>query len=142
MRNSINALASLSICTGLFLTAPAAAQDLVEPAQSAQPLNADAWQRAVSRELPAIQRFRGLPELRFGFLVDTAGNVRTCLALPTEVDTRARGQALCGALIEHARFQPALDDEGNAVESVFVANFAATAPVTATSADLAGVPIL
>ncbi|WP_165853519.1 hypothetical protein [Aurantiacibacter aquimixticola] len=58
------------------------------------------------------------------------------------MDTRARGQALCGALIEHARFQPALDDEGNAVESVFVANFAATAPVTATSADLAGVPIL
>ena len=107
---------------------------------AATPLNADSWQQAIERALPEAQRFYGLPDLRFGFLVDTGGSVRTCMALPLDGETGARGQELCDALIAAARFRPATSSEGQPVESVFIARFTGSRAVNAT--DFAGVPIL
>ncbi|APE29464.1 hypothetical protein [Aurantiacibacter gangjinensis] len=136
--------ATAAICTVLAMGVSTAgqAQTASEEVQSAQPLNSDEWQREIARDVPSLQRFYGLPELRFGLLVDTAGNVRTCLALPLEGEAEARGQALCPSLAEHARFEPARDGNGNPVESVFVAHFAASESTNVTNADLAGVPVL
>ncbi|KLE34047.1 hypothetical protein [Aurantiacibacter luteus] len=123
----------------LALAVPATAQSLAEPANAARPVNAAAWQAAMVRELPADQRFRGLPELRLGLMVDAAGGVRTCLPLPADAPQPVFAQDLCDALIATARFEPATDASGQRIDSVFVAQFAATRPTVA--ADYAGVPI-
>lgn len=120
--------------------APASAQSLMKPKVSAKPINVLEWQRAMVRQLPADQRFRGLPALRFGLLVEASGSVRTCLALPATAEQPAYGQGLCDAIIESAQFQPAKDQQGNAIDSVFVAQFAPTRATVA--ADYAGMPIL
>ncbi len=135
----LKCLATIAIGTGLLWSGPVLAQSLPEPAQEAVPLNSAQLQRAVTRQLPATQRFHGLPEMRFGFLVDASGSVRSCLALPVAEDEPARGQKLCDGFIEDARFRPAVDEQGNAIDSVFIARFEETRPVVA--ADFAGVPV-
>ncbi|GGD58975.1 hypothetical protein GRI62_01025 [Erythrobacter arachoides] len=93
----------------------------------------------MTRALPADQRFRGLPELRFGLVVGTRGEVRACLPLPADERQPIVAQDLCRALVGIARFTPAADAAGQPIDSVFVAQFAAIRPTVA--ADFAGVPI-
>lgn len=138
MLTSKKSLGILAAGSAFLWTTPSTAQGLPEPVRQAEPIEVAEWQNRVARDIPGIVRFEGLPELRFGFLVDTSGRVRTCLALPLEGETYARGQNLCPAFEEHARFRPALDTDGNPVESVFVAHFGNTRPSVAI--DHAGVP--
>ncbi len=138
-------LATTAGLIGAALLAPmAAAQTLPEPAQGAQPIDAEQWQRQIARDIPGHVRFEGLPPMRFGFLVTSTGSVRSCMALPVTADQEergvARGQDLCEGFIEHARFQPARDADGEAIDSVYIADFGATRPVVA--ADYAGVPVI
>ncbi|MGB3794871.1 MAG: hypothetical protein WA957_01040 [Alteraurantiacibacter sp.] len=115
------------------------AQTIGEPHQAAEPLNAAAWQREVGREFSAFQRFDGVPELRLGLSVDLYGKVRTCLAPPAQDSAQAIGQGLSPSLVEHARFRPAQDADGNPVESVFILGINPTRPDVA--ADYAGVRV-
>lgn len=139
MQRVRNALAVVATAGGLVLATPAAAQTFAEPAQMAQPVNPAEWQREVARDFPAIQRFEGVPELRFGFVVDREGRVRTCMALAAVGAAQGPGQALCPAFIEHAEFAPARDAEGQAIDSVFILRFEPTRPVVVI--DYAGLPI-
>lgn len=126
----------LSAAAITFAAAPASAQD----ATAAQPLNLEDVQREVVRALPATQRFYGMPDLRFGFMVDTDGRIRTCMALPVNGEDGARGQDLCATLIETARFAPARNADGQAVEGVFIASFDGVRGINAS--QFAGVPII
>lgn len=65
------------------------------------------------------------------------------MALPVTREQRergeARGQALCESLVEHARFIPALGEDGQPIDSVYIADFGGARPLVA--ADYAGVRV-
>ena len=120
------------------IAVPAVAQDaaaerdpLVEPAQQAEPVDAHIWQQQIANDLPGMVSFRGLPAMRLGMMVAEDGSVTECRALPVEKGGAVIGQELCPLVIEHARFSPALDPDGNAIRSVFIARFGESDPVVA-----------
>ena len=73
--------------------------------------------------------------MRFGLVVTRDGSVRSCMALPVDAEQAARGEArgqrLCERFIEHARFTPARDADGGAIDSVYIADFGASRPLVA-----------
>lgn len=121
-----------------FLASPAAAGEsdrtdaMAEPAKAAVPVDVQQWQRRIARDLHPLRRFVGLPQMRLGLVVDTRGAVTSCRALPLEEGGVAKGQGLCPLVVEHARFQPALDQAGNPVASIFIARFGKSRAVNAT----------
>ena len=130
-------MACLLIASAL-LASPATASEsdsadavLAEPAKGATPVDVQQWQRRIVREINPLRRFVGLPEMRLGLVVDTDGAVTSCKALPLEEGGAAKGQGLCPLMIEHARFQPALDEAGNPVASIFIARFGKSRPTNA-----------
>lgn len=135
-------LAPAGIIGAVFLNLPASAQNLPEPAVEAQPIEAGVWQQQIANDIPGYLRFQGLPPLRFGLLVTRSGTVRSCMALPVgegqQASGEARGQELCESFVEHARFVPARDAEGTAIDSVYIADFGASRPLVA--AHYAGMP--
>lgn len=143
MSRTVLATSAGLIGAALLVPLPAAAQSLPEPALEAQPVDADQWQRQIARNIPGYVSFEGLPAMRFGLLVTSTGAVRSCMALPVTEDQQARGvargHALCESFVEHARFEPALDADGQPIDSVFIAHFGATRPIVA--AHYAGEPV-
>lgn len=121
-------LPTLAISLSLALAgAPLAAQELPTPAQAAQPVNAGDWWRTIDREIqPDLRnslRWQSPQGLRFALLVGQDGDVIGCRALPMAENQPARGADICPLMIEHAEFAPALDENGEPLTSVFVAQF-------------------
>lgn len=135
MLRTILAPAAGMICAAAFLGSPASAQNLPEPAIQAQPLDSGVWQQQIANDIPGFARFQGLAPMRFGLVVTTDGSVRSCMALPVGAEQAARGEArgqdLCESFIEHARFAPARDADGVAIDSVYIADFGASRPLVA-----------
>ncbi len=128
-----------SAATAFILAAsPAIAQDapverspLLEPAQMAEPVDAQIWQQRIANDIPGMVAFQGLPEMRLGLMVEADGSVTECRAVPVQQGGPSVGQAICPLVIEHARFSPALDAEGNATRSVYFVRFGESDPVVA-----------
>tara|TARA_B100000678_G_scaffold34429_2_gene25262 strand:+ start:1034 stop:1459 length:426 start_codon:yes stop_codon:yes gene_type:complete len=135
---------ALFASASLVLSAsPSTAQDaslepavMLEPATQAVPVNVNRWKRQIARDFPSLQRFYGLPEMRLGLIVDARGAVTSCAALPLDKGSAAKGQSLCALIVKHARFEPARDAEGNAVRSLFVAQFGKSRAVNATTGQI------
>ena len=86
------------------------------PNRNVTPISPSSWIRGEDfRRLPSL---RGDGKLTYSLLVNEEGRVEECSVLKSTGSRRLDGR-VCRSLQQRARFEPATDKNGNAVESTF-----------------------
>lgn len=86
------------------------------PNRAVTPLDPASWMR--NEDFGSLSQLRGDGVLRFSLLVNREGRVEECTVLASSGSRQLDGQA-CRALQRRARFNPATDANGNAVEATY-----------------------
>lgn len=95
---------------------------LAKAARAVSPRNMEVWQKKVADGYPLKALRRGkVGATRLRLMIDEQGRITSCTSLAQVADTSLSDRA-CEEMMDHAEFEPALDETGAPMPSFYVFN--------------------